>query len=333
MTRPDPTNHQAADKAASSVKGADVSGLKAGEVCAGYGGLAKAVEEAFDAETVWFSEFEAGPSKILKHHWPTVPNHGDMTKIDWAAIEPVDIVSGGTPCQDLSGSGKRRGMTEGTRSNLWVQMREAIAIQKPTYVVWENVTGATSAKANSEVEPCPGCMGSAADCNLRALGRVLGDLSELGFNAEWRTVSAARHAGAVHGRARIFLLAYARGLRSGQGNLPARDGTPRNHRAALPSQPTKGHLRGINWGRHRAYIERWERLHGRAPSPFELVGVKPRPAPAFGEWLMGLPAGWITAVPRLSYQEQWKAIGNGVMPQQAAIALTDMLRSIHAEAL
>ena len=131
--------------------------LKIGELCAGYGGLGMAVEEVFGAELAWVSEFDEAPSRILAHHWPDVPNYGDMTKIDWAAIEPVDIISGGTPCQDLSHAGRRAGMTEGTRSNLWVQMREAIATIKPTYVVWENVRGAYSAEANSDLEPCPGC--------------------------------------------------------------------------------------------------------------------------------------------------------------------------------
>lgn len=304
--------------------------LKAAELCAGYGGLAKAIEEVFNAKTVWVSEFEEAPSKILAHHWPDAPNHGDMTKINWHSVEPVHILGGGTPCQDLSHAGKRGGMNEGTRSNLWVNMREAIAVIKPTYVVWENVTGATSAKANSEVEPCPGCMGNPTDCHLRALGRVLGDLSELGLDAEWRTVSAARHAGAVHGRSRVFVLAYARGIRGSKRDFPAGNSTPGNNRAGLPHKPAKGHLRGINWGRHRAYIERWERIHGRAPSPFEFVGVKPRPSAAFGEWLMGNPAGWITDVPDISYQAKWKAIGNGVMPPQAIAALEDMLRSIHA---
>lgn len=133
--------------------------MKAAELCAGYGGLALAVEHVFGAETAWVSEYEDAPSRILKHHWPNIPNHGDMTKIDWSAVEPVDIISGGTPCQDLSAAGRRAGMTEGTRSNLWVQMREAIATIKPTYVVWENVRGAYSAGAYSEMEQSRGTCG------------------------------------------------------------------------------------------------------------------------------------------------------------------------------
>jgi DNA (cytosine-5)-methyltransferase 1 len=119
--------------------------LRYAELCAGYGGLSLAIEDAFPcAELAWYSEFEPAPSKIMAAHWPGVPNHGDMTAIDWGNVEPVDLISGGTPCQDLSHAGRRRGMTEGTRSNLWVAMREAIATIQPTWVVWENVRGAYS---------------------------------------------------------------------------------------------------------------------------------------------------------------------------------------------
>lgn len=190
--------------------------LKLGEVCAGYGGLGLAVESVFEAELAWYSEFEESADQIMQAHWPDVPNHGDMTAIDWAAVEPVDILSGGTPCQDLSHAGRRAGMTDGTRSNLWVAMREAIATIKPQYVVWENVRGAYSAKADSEMEHCPGCMGTHEQGGkpvLRALGRVLGDLSDLGYDAEWRGLRAA-DVGAPHGRYRVFILAARRDVQN-----------------------------------------------------------------------------------------------------------------------
>jgi DNA (cytosine-5)-methyltransferase 1 len=182
------------------------------EHCAGYGGLSLAIEDVFPgAELAWYTEFEEAPSKIMAAHWPGVPNHGDMTAVDWSQVEPVDLISGGTPCQDLSHAGRRRGMTEGTRSNLWVAMRESIAVIKPTWVVWENVRGAYSATADSDLEHCPGCMGDTGDRGsvLRALGRVLGDLHDLGFDAEWRGLRAA-DVGAPHGRFRVFVLAKRR---------------------------------------------------------------------------------------------------------------------------
>lgn len=357
--------------------------LRLGELCAGYGGLGMAVEEVFSAETAWFSEYDAAPSKILAHHWPGVPNYGDMTAIDWAAIEPVDIISGGTPCQDLSAAGKRKGMTEGTRSNLWVQMREAIAIQRPKYVVWENVRGAYSATAASDLEQCQGCMGDTTDGGtvLRALGRVLGDLSDLGFHAEWRGLRAA-DVGACHGRFRVFVLAVdARRIGRGESNLPAGISATSPDRATIPHQPDprrvrlesvadterlRGERRGIhedlacearagqadggererngdathdsqsvNWGIYEPAVTRWESVMGRrAPAPTEPTGRNNghRLSPRFTEWMMGLPGGWVTdPAIGISRNEQLKACGNGVVPQQAMAALRDMLAALNQQ--
>ena len=189
-----------------------MNGPRIGSLCSGYGGLDLAVERVVDAETAWFSEFEGAPSKVLAYHWPGVPNLGDMTKVDWSSVPPIDLATGGTPCQDLSSAGRRRGMTDGTRSNLWVQMRECIAATKPSIVIWENVRGAYSACADSEVGQCPRCMGKPGKHRpfLRALGRVLGDLSDLGFDAEVVGLRAS-DAGAPHERFRVFVVAYARG--------------------------------------------------------------------------------------------------------------------------
>ena len=364
--------------------------LRLGELCAGYNGLGMAVEEVFGATPAWFSEYDTAPSKILAHHYPDVPNYGDMTAIDWANIEHADIISGGTPCQDLSAAGKRKGMTEGTRSNLWVQMREAIAIQKPKYVVWENVRGAYSASADSDLEQCPGCVGDPADGGavLRALGRVLGDLSDLGYDCQWRGLRAA-DVGAPHGRYRVFILAAHRdGLRShrsGQRTSEDRRGQSTDRRDATPqpksirgregrteharlqgrldaiqrstpplANPNRGddarrqqgqewgEKRGtasewssgshIDWGQYEPAIRRWEALRGTAPAPTELTtrGTH-RLSARFAEWLMGVPAGWITDVPGLSRNDQLKACGNGVVPAQAIAALRDMLAAFEME--
>ena len=206
-----------------------------------------AAETVLDAETAWFCEWDDAPSKILAHHWPDVPNFRDVTTVDWSTVEPVDIITGGSPCQDLSLAGARRGMTDGTRSNLWVAMREAIATIRPRLVVWENVRGALSATATSEsdMEPGAGLLGGGGG-HLRALGRVLGDLASIGYDARWQLLRAS-DVGAPHHRARVFLVAYpadtgsiglqaARrdsgpaaslaGTISGAGTLPAVDHLP-----------------------------------------------------------------------------------------------------------
>lgn len=186
-----------------------------GSLFSGIGGLDLAVESFFNAETVWHCELDPEPSKVLAARWPGVPNLGDITKVDWAAVEPVDILCGGFPCQDLSLAGRRKGIRPGTRSGLWADFKTAIAALRPSVVVIENVRGMLSgcAESDSDVEPCPGCVGDGEHRPLvRALGRVLGDLASLGFDAEWGSIHAS-DVGAPHGRFRVFVVAYARGVR------------------------------------------------------------------------------------------------------------------------
>lgn len=126
-----------------------MSDSRIGALFAGYGGLDLAIQTVLGGDLAWVSEVDPAASRILAHRFPDVPNHGDITRIDWATVEPVDVLTGGSPCQDLSTAGRRAGMTEGTRSNLWVAMREAIAQLRPRIIVWENVRGAFSAAADS----------------------------------------------------------------------------------------------------------------------------------------------------------------------------------------
>lgn len=343
--------------------------LRSAEVCAGYNGLGQAVEQVFGSKTAWFSEFEEAPSKILAHHYRGIPNHGDMTKINWYGVEPVEILAGGTPCQDLSTSGRRRGMTEGSRSNLAVEFLRAVEIIQPDYVVWENVRGAYSAKADSDLEQCTGCMGDTGDGRvvLRALGRLLGSLADLGFDAEWRGLRAA-DVGACHPRYRVFVLAAHPGrIRRRKSNLPTGIGATGADRAAVSHEPdtrrvrpepaavtadrhhignhwagerAKQDRRGqspngdfdaaeIKWGDYAEAIARHESVMGRrAPAPTEPTGRGGghRVSPRFTEWMMMLPDGWVTdPAIGISRNDQLKACGNGVVPQQAIAALTDML--------
>jgi len=206
----------------------------------------------------------------------------------------VDIISGGTPCQDLSAAGARRGMTEGTRSNLWVQMREAIAIQQPAYVVWENVRGAYSAEAASNLEFCPGCMGTSTDRGvvLRALGRVLGDLSDLGYDTQWRGLRAgaetnegygSTHVGSCHARFRVFVLAAHRdhpGRRQHGRTLAVRaEHSPAEYTCANASYPE-----GLEWG------EGWTESAGFLGGLHASIGRDTSPADA-GSAALGEYAG------------------------------------------
>ncbi len=244
--------------------------LTSAELFAGYGGLGEAVERAFNARTIWYSEFDDAPASILKHHWPDTPNLGDVTKIDWAALaqNPAmrpNIMGGGFPCQDVSLAGRRAGLEEGTRSGLWFHFLKGIEALRPEFVLAENVRGILSARAVKEMEKTPAtadldtqlvdliverdalntALGEALTVEdetdlerlndiadhidslmeqrtrrlgnrpdelvQRALGVVLGDLANAGYDAQWTGLRAA-DIGAPHGRFRVFILGTRRDL-------------------------------------------------------------------------------------------------------------------------
>lgn len=296
--------------------------MKLGSLFSGYGGLDQAVSAALGTSTVWVSDIDPCASKILAHNHRGTPNLGDITQIEWGNIEPVDVLTGGFPCQDLSSAGLRAGIKPGTRSGLWEHMAYAIQALKPRLVVIENVRGITSAPAHSEVEPCSWCLGDNADSSVRALGAVLSDLADLGYDARWHGLRAS-DVGAPHTRYRIFIVAY-----------PHRTGLPRLQNTQGTSQAARGGhpIESIDavaevWGPFAEAIRRWELILGRsAPDVGEPRGDGSyRLSPQFSEWLMGLPEGWVTGVPGLPRPGQLQALGNGVVPQQAEAALRFLL--------
>lgn len=228
-------------------------GVNIGSLFSGYGGLDQGVQSVLGGTVAWYCDNDPGASKILAHHWPDVPNLGDITAVDWTQVEPVDVITGGSPCQDVSHAGKRAGMKAGTRSGLWASMCDAIDIIRPALVVWENVRGVLSAEADSNVEPCPLCVGDGRGPTLRALGRVLGDLAELGYDAQWTGLRAA-DVGAPHGRFRVFVVAY-----------PDRERLQGQHveapRAGAAPLATRRSGRGVaapdsaSYGRHEGWTE------------------------------------------------------------------------------
>lgn len=241
-----------------------MSALRLGSLCTGYGGLDAAVGQVLDVETVWHTDPDPGAAAILVHHWPAVPNLGDITTTDWASVPPVDVLTAGFPCQDVSLAGRRAGIADGTRSGLWTHVARAIETLRPRLVVLENVRGLLSASAHSDVEPCTWCVGDAGgEPPLRALGAVLGDLARLGFDAQWASVRAS-DVGAPHQRERVFLLAWpadARraGLEARREGWPGADAVQDADLAArgerrfpAPGQAEGGRARPDAGGRGRA---------------------------------------------------------------------------------
>ena len=227
-----------------------------GSLFTGYGGLDMGVAMAVDpaARVAWTSDVEKGPCRLAQVRWPDTPNLGDITQINWDEVEPVDIICGGSPCQDLSLAGKRAGMAQGTRSGLWESMAAAVETIRPRLVVWENVLGALSARAYSPVESEPAMLGTGTNGPaLRAAGRVAGDLASIGYNCAWRVVRAS-DAGAPHQRARFFLIGYPDGQpwdmrrptrpRQTQGGRPQCESARPGVSALMPTPTASDHKAG-----------------------------------------------------------------------------------------
>jgi DNA (cytosine-5)-methyltransferase 1 len=224
--------------------------MRAGALFAGMGGLDLAVAEVLGTDLAWYAEHEPpsednprptqAAARVMAHRFPGVPNLGDVQAVDWAAAPPVDVLTGGFPCTDVSVAGRQAGIAPGTRSGMWKRMADAIDHVRPRLVIIENVRGLTSARAArsptaADPEPDPlwqymedddeqatpdptrddlgpddGDVGGGDDPGpvlLRALGAVLGDLADLGYDAAWHGIRAA-DIGACHGRFRVFILAW-----------------------------------------------------------------------------------------------------------------------------
>ena len=155
-------------------------------VCSGIE-AASVAWEPLGWEAVAFSEIEKFPSAVLAHHWPDVPNLGDMTKYnEWTLRSPIELLVGGTPCQAFSVAGLRQGLAD-PRGNLTLTFLAMVEKFKPRWVVWENVPGVLSDKTN-------------------AFGQFLAGLGELGYEYAYRVLDA-QHFGVPQRRRRVFVVA------------------------------------------------------------------------------------------------------------------------------
>ena len=377
--------------------------MNIGSLFSGYGGLDMAV----CGDLAWVCDNDLGATKILTHRYPGIPNLGDVTTVDWATVQPVDVLTAGFPCQPVSHAGKRKG----TDDERWLFDEVCRALGNldppPGLCLFENVVGLLSANRGD------------------AMARVVGGLAESGYVGRWRTVRAS-DVGAPHRRERVFIVAHPasdqgrirdrddepsadagrlRGeprwvtapgkassrralalsrVSGGVGAAPDTSGDGRDERRPQPARLIGGHdaplsgagsvadtddgtddrerartepggrgstpadaaaigcgterrndglrIEGLvarygTWGEYAPAIHRWGHVLARpAPPPTEPGRTgQPRLSPAFVEWMMGLPAGWVTDVPGLTRNDQLKALGNGVVPQQATAALALLL--------
>ena len=162
--------------------------MKYGSVCSGVE-AATVAWHPFGWEPQWFSEIEKFPSAVLQHHYPDVPNLGDMTKFkEWPSDRSIDLLVGGTPCQSFSVAGLRKGLDD-PRGNLMLTYLAIAAQYQPQWLVWENVPGVLSSNRG------------------RDFGTFLGALGKLGYGFAYRVLDA-QYFGVAQRRRRVFVVGY-----------------------------------------------------------------------------------------------------------------------------
>ncbi len=208
-----------------------------GSLFSGIGGLDLGLERA-GMVCKWQVENNPFCIRILEKRWPKVKRYVDIRKV--SELEQVDAVVGGFPCQDVSSAGGRQGIEDHTRSGLWVEMLRVFRLVRPGVALVENVSALLD-RMDGGSKPAP-------------IQRVLGDLAESGFDAEWDCIPTGLTCG--HRRDRVFIIAY-----------PVREGLSRD-------------------GEHRASADQAKCLYVDAATPGFL---RASPAPAFMRNLHGIP--------------------------------------------
>ena len=177
--------------------------MKYGSVCSGVE-AATAAWHPLNWEPQWFSEIEKFPSAVLAHHYPDVPNLGDMTKFkEWPNDQTIDLLVGGTPCQSFSVAGLRKGLDD-PRGNLMLTYVAIAARYKPRWLVWENVPGVLSSNGG------------------RDFGTLLTALGEVGYGFAYR-ICDAQYFGVAQRRRRLFVVGYLGDWRRAAAVLFERD--------------------------------------------------------------------------------------------------------------
>ena len=164
------------------------------DLFSGIGGFSVGLE-ATGMKTVAFCEPDKYCQKVLKKNWPEVPIYDDVRELTADrlirdGIKP-DIIAGGFPCQDLSVAGQQAGIN-GARSGLWSECARLLGEVRPRYAVFENVTNLLTGDGGDWFK------------------RVLWDISEVGYDAEWHCIPASA-IGAPHRRDRVWIVAYPNG--------------------------------------------------------------------------------------------------------------------------
>ena len=265
-----------------------------------------AAEYVFQAETIWMADSDKYSSIVINKRWGLL-NLGNIKNVDWSLVEPIDILTAGYPCQPFSQAGQRKGVND--ERHIWPKIKEIISILRPRFVVLENVRGHLSL----------------------GFKEVLKDIAEIGYDAKWEIIRAS-DVGAPHRRERLFVIAQPTNTdceRSDLGECQTEEWNQRESQLE-PCKCNSITSNSINnkqprdWQTPklgRRYNSRNQMRLQTTPNPLDLNN---KLNAEFVEYMMGLPKGWITDLP-IPRTQQLKLLGNGVVPQQAELALKTLL--------
>ena len=182
--------------------------LTMGSLFSGIGGLDLGLERSFKGQlqTAWQVEENQFCRSVLERHWPNAKRYNDVRTVGAHNLEPIDILCGGFPCQDISIAGKGEGLN-GERSGLWWEFHRIINELRPSVVVMENVPAIT----------------------IRGLSAVVGSLAQIGYDCQW-TIISAKQCGAPHLRRRWFCVAYPHSIGCRASSDTQREHQHRVHR-------------------------------------------------------------------------------------------------------
>lgn len=287
------------------------------DLFSGIGGFALACRWAGGIKTIGFSEVDPYCCRVLEKHWPGVPNYGDIKRWkDWPAIGPIDLLTGGPPCQPISCAGEQRGAEDDRW--LWTETLAVVGKYRPRVCLFENP---------DEVDSFDGGL---------AFEAVLTALENLGYKVAPPIVVPACAIGADHRRDRIWITAHADGVRKPQPkgskqtfrrrDLPCAGKVAADSDCIGQPKPGMDNTGKIAVGaRHRKTVPNTDGAGLQAPrqhraSTSEAQGDDVQPAiasfpgretyPDLLRTIHGLPR-------RMDRASRIKALGNAIVPQVA----------------
>ncbi|PWJ06814.1 DNA cytosine methyltransferase [Streptomyces sp. NWU49] len=326
-------------------------------LCAGYGGLEAAIRARIGGQVAAFAENDPYAATVFAHRHPGVPNFGDIRHVDWDQVRDVfrpDVIGAGFPCRNTSNAGRRDGIN-GQWSRVWKNVAEAVGHLRPRLVFLENVAALrsrgldvvaadlaairydlrwTCVRAGDPETGAPHerdrwfAVAHPADADPHQFGRHWRPRNQPETQGRNEPPHCGDEAPSAPGVVSLLLTPAARDWKSGASNLLERNARPLNEVAVnllasvdtttgpVPLDERWVASDGTDFG---PAVRRWEQITGRSsPCPTEpgMRGNR-RLSPLFTEWMMGLPEGWVTAVPGIPRKEQLKILGNGVVPRQA----------------